>query len=79
MDMIDDFSLKRQSSNNATSNLTYVDWGGAVLPRSFGNDRITGDHLAHYGVEARHAAIQMITNQVAGMLERAVSPLPWLS
>jgi hypothetical protein len=73
MDVIDDFSLKQQSSRNATSNLTYVDWGGAVLTRSFGQDRIQGDEAPHYGVEARHAAIQMITNQVAGMLERAVS------
>jgi hypothetical protein len=73
MDLIDNFSLKQQTSNNSTSNLTFVDWGGAVLTRSFGHDRIKGDIVPHYGVEARHAGIQMITNQVAGMLERAVS------
>jgi hypothetical protein len=62
MDLIDNFS------NNTTSNLTFVDWGGgAVLPRSFGVDLIRGDIFPHYGVEPRHAAIQMITNQVAGM------------
>jgi hypothetical protein len=61
MDLIDNFS------NNATSNLTFVDFGGAVLPRSFGVDLIRGDMFPHYGVEPRHATIQMITNQVAGM------------
>jgi hypothetical protein len=63
MDLIDNFSNKHAT----TSNLTYVDWGGAVLPRSFGVDQIKGDVFPHYGVEARHAALQMITNQVAGM------------
>jgi hypothetical protein len=73
MDLIDSFSLTRQQSSiNAPSNLTFVDWGGAVLKRSFGDDRIKGDYIPHYGVEARHAALQMITNQVAGMQKRAV-------
>ena len=73
MNLIDSFSLARQqqSSTNAVSNLTFIDWGGALLTRSFGNDRIEGDFVPHYGVEARHAALQMITNQVAGIQERA--------
>jgi hypothetical protein len=72
MDLIDSFSMARQqqSSTNAVSNLTFIDWGGALLTRSFGDDRIEGDMVPHYGVEARHAALQMITNQVAGMQER---------
>jgi hypothetical protein len=79
MNEIDDFSLKHKSSNNATSNLTYIDWGAVALPRSYGQDRIKGDMLPHYGIEARHAAIQMVTNQAAGMLERPVSPSTLLS
>jgi hypothetical protein len=71
MDLIDAYSLARQqSSTNAVSNLTFIDWGGALLTRSFGDDRIKGDFVPHYGVEARHAALQMITNQVAGIQER---------
>jgi hypothetical protein len=73
MDLIDSFSLARkQSSTNAVSNMTFIDWGGALLTRSFGDDRIEGDFIPHYGVEARHAGLQMITNQVAGMQERVV-------
>jgi hypothetical protein len=42
-----------------------VDWGGAVKPRSFGKERIVGDVKAHYGLEARMALLQMITNLLA--------------
>jgi hypothetical protein len=81
MDLIDSFSLalprprqqQSQISTNAVTNLTFIDWGGAMLTRSFGDDRIQGDFVPHYGVEARHAALQMITNQVAGMQERGTS------
>jgi hypothetical protein len=42
-------------------NLTFVDWAGAVRPRSF-TERIIGDIPPHYGFEPRHAMIQMLTN-----------------
>jgi hypothetical protein len=44
--------------------LSYVDWGGAILPRSFGEDRIVGDMPAHNGLEPRHVLLQMITNEL---------------
>ena len=65
MDFID--SLQGQSG------LTYIDWGGAVLERSFGPDRIAGDLAAHYGVEPRFVLMQMLTNHLA---ERGIFELP---
>jgi hypothetical protein len=44
--------------------LTYVDWGTAVEPRSFGANRVQGDHVAHYGLECRLVALQMMTNHL---------------
>jgi hypothetical protein len=39
MDLIDSFPITRQqSSTNAASNMSLVDWGGAVLQRCFGDD-----------------------------------------
>jgi hypothetical protein len=69
MDQMEEIASGRVSrSPNSTSNLTYVDWGGAIHPRSFGKARITGDLKAHYGVEARYVLVQMITNQLASRL-----------
>lgn len=42
--------------------LAYINWGDAVLPRSFGNNRIVGNNKAHYGVEPRLTMIQQMTN-----------------
>jgi hypothetical protein len=44
MDFIDS-----PNSNHNRSNLMYIDWGGAVKPRSFGADNIAGDIAPHYG------------------------------
>ena len=44
--------------------LTYVNWGGAVSPRSHNGERIVGDHVAHYGLEPRLALLQMMTNRL---------------
>jgi hypothetical protein len=41
---------------------TYLNWGGAVEPRSFGEQRNVGDHVAHYGLETRLVQMQMMTN-----------------
>jgi hypothetical protein len=65
MDQMEEIASGVSRSPNATSYLTYVDWGGAIRPRSFGNARITGDMKPHYGVEARYVLVQMITNQLA--------------
>ena len=45
-------------------NLTLVDWGGVMETRSYGEDRIVGDHAAHYGLEARLLAIQQVTHEL---------------
>ena len=56
MDMID--------SLGGESGLTYINWGGAVRERSFGPDRILGDHQYHYGVHPRLVLMQMLTNHL---------------
>jgi hypothetical protein len=63
MDQIEDIASALRA-RNVMSNLTFVDWGGAVRPRSFAIERITGDIHPHYGLEARHVLIQMIMNQL---------------
>ena len=45
-------------------NLTLVDWGGVMQSRSYGEDRIIGDHAAHYGLEARLLFIQQLTHEL---------------
>jgi hypothetical protein len=45
-------------------NLTYINWGGAVEDRSFGKERIFGDHPSHYGPEPRVVLVQMLTNHL---------------
>jgi hypothetical protein len=69
MDQIDEFASSEMSrSPKRTSNLTYVDWGGAIYPRSIGKARIKGDHYVHYGVTARFVMVQMVTNQLASQM-----------
>jgi hypothetical protein len=65
MDFID--SLQGQSG------LTYINWGGAVLERSFGPDRIAGDIAPHYGAEPRFVLMQMLTNH---LVERGLFEFP---
>mmetsp|Transcript_3544 Transcript_3544/g.5144 ORF Transcript_3544/g.5144 Transcript_3544/m.5144 type:complete len:387 (-) Transcript_3544:170-1330(-) len=38
---------------STATNFTVLDWGTVISKRSFGEDRIHGDMLAHYGLEAR--------------------------
>jgi len=47
--------------------LTYINYGEAVEPRSFGAARITGGHVAHYGYHAFHVAIQMMANHLVDL------------
>jgi hypothetical protein len=56
MDMID------QTTDN--THFSYLNWGGAVQPRSKPGERIAGDVKAHYGLEPRLVLIEMITNQL---------------
>jgi hypothetical protein len=45
----DDSSSNNSKNRKKNNNLVYVNWGGAVLPRSFGEDNIAGDIAPHYG------------------------------
>jgi hypothetical protein len=65
MDKIDEITLELRRNESITSNLTYVDWGGAILPRSIGKERIDGNVKAHYGLVPRLVLIQMITNHIS--------------
>eukprot|EP00978_Attheya_sp_CCMP212_P046051 scaffold371779_cov63-Attheya_sp.AAC.1 len=65
MDQIEELALHTKAMSNSASNLTYIDWGGAVLPRSFGAERIKGDMHPHYGSIPRQVLIQMLTNHVS--------------
>lgn len=57
------------SANNGT--MALVDWGKAVLPRSFKPDKIGGDISAHYGLEARLLMAQMTTQQIMNIMEHS--------
>jgi hypothetical protein len=61
MDEIDKYTAN-YTARGLMSNLTYINWGGAVKPRSLGEERIYGDNKAHYGIEPRLVIIQQITN-----------------
>ena len=59
MDQIDVFN-----SMHPESNITYIDWGAEIWPRSNGKDRINGDLRSHYGLEARLLLIQLLMNSL---------------
>jgi hypothetical protein len=61
MDEIDKYTAD-YAARGLISNLTYINWGGAVEPRSLDEDRIYGDNKAHYGIEPRLVMIQQMTN-----------------
>jgi hypothetical protein len=51
------------AADGASGVFTYLNWGAAVEPRSFGEARNVGDdHVAHYGLETRLVLLQMMTN-----------------
>lgn len=62
MNRLDELAASARHQSVRTSNLFYVHWGGAMLSRSFGDNRVVGDMKPHYGLEARYALIQMVTN-----------------
>jgi hypothetical protein len=57
--------------NNQSKNkkLSFINFGTAIEPRSFGDARIDGGHVAHIAFPARNVAIQMLINQLADMGE----------
>jgi hypothetical protein len=50
-------------------NVHYVDFARVIFPRSFGKDRIQGDHYAHYGSTARVVLIQMLSNLLEALYQ----------
>jgi hypothetical protein len=56
--------VTHQPTNRTGSMLGIIDWDTVIFPRSFPPDRISGDILAHYGLEARLLMAQMTTQQV---------------
>jgi hypothetical protein len=65
LDQINVIATRLQQERNTVSNLTCINWPGAIFPRSSGANRIAGDSNQHYGLEARLVFIQMITNHLA--------------
>jgi hypothetical protein len=51
-------------ANIGSSNITYVDWGTEIWPRSNGENRIKGDIDAHYGLEGRLLFLQLLMNEL---------------
>ena len=45
-------------------NITLVDFGSVIFKRSFREKRIQGDHVAHYGVEARLLYAQQLMHEL---------------
>lgn len=62
---IRDFATACLKDTGQESKLTYIDWGKAIFPRSFGQkERLHGDTPMHYGLEARLLFIQMLMNHL---------------
>ena len=69
--MIKDFIQedKRTLKNTTGSSaLGVIDWGTAVLPRSFYPDRVHADIDSHYSLEPRLLMAQMTTQQLMNIL-----------
>ncbi|KAG7346022.1 hypothetical protein IV203_005090 [Nitzschia inconspicua] len=45
-------------------NMILVDFGTQVVPRTYGNNRISGDVHAHFGADARTLSLQMIIDAI---------------
>jgi len=57
------FNELRASESN-TANMTLVDWGSNIKKKSFGEERIEGDILAHYGLSARLLFTQQLLHEL---------------
>lgn len=51
-------------NSSLPDNLTVVDWGTIMAQRSHGSERITGDLMAHYGLEARLLFAQQLLHEL---------------
>ena len=52
---------------NDNAGFTYVNYGEAIEPRSFGAQRVDGGHVAHYGFEVRFVLLQMLINHLVDL------------
>ncbi len=68
IDDIETFQRRTLNSTGRDSNLSYIDWGTPMLPRSVKDDRIPGNNDYHYGLKARLLFIQQLMNHL--MLKR---------
>jgi hypothetical protein len=69
-DMLEKLDAYMASNNQSqAAQFSYVNWGGAIAPRSFDAHRIPGDVRPHYGSEPRMVLIQMINNRFYEMLQ----------
>lgn len=55
---------QRDNSIEPKPNITIVDFGGVMIKRSFREKRIVGDHIAHYGIEARLLYVQQLMHEL---------------
>jgi len=63
--LIDNREMERHHRGLPMGNVSYIDWGQAMRPRLFPEEqRISGDMLVHYGLEARLAFVQMLLNHL---------------
>lgn len=65
-----EYNINHHNSNHDPSftinnnDFLLVDWGAVMDKRSFNDDRIAGDHPAHYGIEARTLFIQQLMHEL---------------
>jgi len=55
---------KKDNVGGPKPNITLVDFGSVIYKRSFNAERIEGDHVAHYGYEARTLLVQQLMHEL---------------
>jgi hypothetical protein len=61
---IDNKLVPTTTTTTRHPNMTFVDWGSQIYPRSFADTRIKGDLRPHYGLEARTLLAQMLMHEL---------------
>lgn len=62
---IENFQRLTKQHTGHTSNLSYIDWGTPIFPRSVKEDRIPDDNNAyHYGLKGRMLFLQQLMNHL---------------
>lgn len=69
LDKMNNFVREFFASQNP-QHMHLIDWAEQMGPRSKGSDRINGDLPAHWGLQARLLAAQMVTHAVVTMQEQ---------